>query len=93
MECTIKDALLTIAIVTLLTLSIIGNRLQKEFDQWKSVHPIPTVREIQFMVGADQDGKIGPLTMEKWRIAVCNQAALPHMTAPELDPNTIPFKE
>jgi hypothetical protein len=34
---------------------------------------IPSIEEIQTLVGARPDGKIGPETMAKWNRAVCDQ--------------------
>jgi hypothetical protein len=39
---------------------------------------IPSVRDIQRMVGAKEDGRIGKDTIEKWDAAICNQYAKPY---------------
>ena len=36
---------------------------------------VPTIQEIQTLVGAKPDGKIGAETLTKWDAAVCNQEA------------------
>jgi len=36
---------------------------------------IPTIKEIQEMVGAEPDGIIGHETLKKWDAALCNQYA------------------
>lgn len=40
---------------------------------------IPTFREFQKKVGAEQDGIIGKDTLEKWDKAICQQAAIESM--------------
>jgi len=39
------------------------------------VNHIPTIADIQIMVGAEPDGVIGDETKSKWNVAVCNQYA------------------
>ena len=36
---------------------------------------IPTIRDVQKMVGAFEDGKFGPETEYLWNKAICNQIA------------------
>lgn len=37
---------------------------------------VPIFEELQEMVGAEEDGIIGPNTIEKWDKAICNQEAV-----------------
>jgi len=37
--------------------------------------PVPSLSEIQAMVGAEPDGVYGPETKEKWDMAVCERYA------------------
>jgi peptidoglycan hydrolase-like protein with peptidoglycan-binding domain len=37
---------------------------------------IPSLQDIQTMIGVEPDGKYGPKTAEAWRAAVCNQYAV-----------------
>ena len=36
---------------------------------------IPTISEIQKLVGAEVDGRLGPETIRLWEEAICNQEA------------------
>ena len=40
---------------------------------------IPTIQEVQIMVGAVPDGIVGKETLRLWELAICNQFAEPHM--------------
>ena len=40
---------------------------------------IPTITELQLMVGAEPDGIIGKETLRLWETALCNQYAEPFM--------------
>jgi hypothetical protein len=42
---------------------------------------IPSIRDIQAMVGAYQDGRIGAETLKLWDRAICEQEARPHFEA------------
>jgi len=42
---------------------------------------IPSIRDIQAMVGAKQDGRIGAETLKLWDRAICEQEARPHFEA------------
>jgi len=47
--------------------------------QQEALDKVPTFREIQRMVGAKEDGIIGPNTIAKWEKAICNQYAIEAM--------------
>ena len=48
-------------------------------DQQTALNRVPTFRQLQRMVGAVEDGVIGPNTIALWGNALCNQYAIEAM--------------
>ena len=49
---------------------------------------VPTIEEIQRLVGANPDGKLGPETKAKWDRAICDQYAAKYFTAKDTEGGT-----
>jgi hypothetical protein len=58
---------------------LVGWTLNGRYGVEKQVSDhIPTIEQIQLLVGAEPDGKLGPETISKWKLAVNDQYARPY---------------
>lgn len=48
-------------------------------NQQQALDRVPSFRQLQRMVGAVEDGVIGPNTIALWDLAICNQVAIEAM--------------
>jgi hypothetical protein len=53
----------------------IGWQSHSAYGSRPETNRIPSIQEIQTLVGAVPDGKIGSETLRLWNIAICNQEA------------------
>lgn len=76
-----KHIILAVAVLVLAGLFANDRKeiiLQERYivEQQKALDRVPTIKELQHKVGAEEDGVVGPNTIALWKKAINNQYAI-----------------